>query len=81
MGGQRDAAGSRQADPTLAPLPGVSELSSRVRVPCCSWKVLLVLLQGQGLPFPGSALSQCHRTAADSPGAKKVTFLSWILYW
>lgn len=22
-----------------------------------------------------------HRTAADSPLAKKVTFLSWILYW
>lgn len=36
VGGQRDAAGSRQADPTLAPLPGASELSSRVSAPRCS---------------------------------------------
>lgn len=49
VGGQRETAGSRQADPTLAPLPGVSELSSQLSVPCCSWKVLVVLLEMQGL--------------------------------
>lgn len=59
----------------------LSSLSSQVRVLCCSWKVLVVFLQRQGLSLPGSAVSQCHSTADDSPRAKKVTFLSWILYW
>lgn len=36
VGGQREAAGPRQADPTLAPLPGVSELPCRVSLLCCS---------------------------------------------
>lgn len=44
VGGQRDAAGPGQADPTLAPLPGVSELPSWVSLLCCSWKVLVVLM-------------------------------------
>lgn len=44
VGGQRDVAGPGQADPSLAPLPGVSELPSRVSLLCCSWEVLVVLM-------------------------------------
>lgn len=83
MGGQgcgRPWASPELADPPLAPLPGVSELPSQVSWLCCSWKVLVVLLQG--LTLPGWLCTvTCHRTAAESPRAKKVTFLSWILYW